>query len=176
MWRHRELITALALVLTVGTSIIGATQATQQKSDTYTWSAELVSVDPALKSITVKSRVVYQDALSELKQYKAGEKVWIVWSGVHEYSDGIRQVRRLASGDKATDDFTMPAELLSSEAPNQYITIRIRVPESSLAAVKTVNAGEWVTVTARHRPTTQADAVVAVKSYVTPTKATTTSN
>ena len=32
-------------------------------------------------SMTVKSRVAYQEALSELKLFKPGEQVWIVWSG-----------------------------------------------------------------------------------------------
>ena len=176
MRRQREHIAALALVLTVSVSAIAATQSSQQKSDTYTWSGELVSVDSAAKTMTVKSRVVYQDAVSELKQFKAGEKVWIVWSGVHDYSDGIRQVRRFAAGDKGAESFMMPAELVSPEAENQYITIRIGVPESSLAALKTVSPGQWVTVTARHRPTTDADAIVAVKSYVARTDANTSTS
>lgn len=176
MWRQRIHIAVLAVVLTLGASVIVATQSPQPKADTYTWSGELVSVDPSAKTITVKSRVVYNDAVSELKQFKAGEKVWIVWSGVRDYSDGIRQVRRFAASDKSTDDFMMPAELVSPEAENQYIAIRISVPDSSLAALKAVNPGQWVTVTARHRPATDADAVVAAKPYVAETNANTSTN
>jgi hypothetical protein len=43
------------------------------------------------------------------------------------------------------------------------------VPESALAAIKTVKPGEWVTVTSRHKPTTDDDAVVAVKPYAAST-------
>jgi hypothetical protein len=39
------------------------------------------------------------------------------------------------------------------------------VPESGLAAITTVKPGEWVTVTSRHKPTTDDDAVVAVRPY-----------
>lgn len=53
-------------------------------------------------AITVKSRVAYQDAVSELKQFKPGEKVWVLWSGVHDYSDAVRQVRRLEANDRVT--------------------------------------------------------------------------
>ena len=176
MWRQRKPIGVLACVLTLLASGIGATQTPQPKADTYTWSGELVSVDSAANTITVKSRVVYQDAVSELKQFKAGEKVWIVWSGVRDYSDGIRQVRRLDASDKRTDDFMMPAELASPDAENQYIAIRIRVPDSSLALLKGVTPGQWVTVTARHRPATDVDAVVSAKPYVAQTNAHTSTN
>jgi hypothetical protein len=66
----------------------------------------------------------------------------------------------------------MPAELVSPEAPNQYITLRVSVPESALSGLKAVKPGEWVTVTARHRPSTDAEAVIAVKPYGAGTNAT----
>ena len=63
----------------------------------------------------------------------------------------------------------LPAELVSTEAPNQYLTIRVKVPEASATAIKDVKPGQWVTVTSRHRPATEADAVVAVKPWGSPT-------
>ena len=59
----------------------------------------------------------------------------------------------------------LPAELVSTEAPNQYLTIRVKVPESGVSAIDTVKPGEWVTVTSRHRPSTDDEAVVAVTPY-----------
>jgi len=59
----------------------------------------------------------------------------------------------------------MPAELVSPEATNQYVTLRVKVPEAALAAIKSVKPGEWVTVTSRHRPASEAEAVLAVKPY-----------
>ena len=59
----------------------------------------------------------------------------------------------------------LPAELVSTEAPNQYVTIRVKVPEGGVAALKAVKPGEWATVTSRHRPSTDAEAVVTVKPY-----------
>jgi hypothetical protein len=168
MWRELH-ITALACVLTVSASVIGAAQSGEQKSDTYTWSGELVSVDTAGMKMTVKSRVAYDDAVSELKQFRPGERVWVVWSGVHNYSDAVRQVRRLEANAKAAENFMLPAELVSPEAPNEYVTIRVRVPESSIADLKAVNPGQWVTVTSRHRPVSEAEAVVAVKPFVSQT-------
>jgi hypothetical protein len=159
----------LATVLTIGGSVVGQALSSQTKGDTYTWNGELVSLDTTAKTMTVKSRVAYQEAISELKHFKAGDRVWIVWSGIHDSSDAVRQVRRPETGRKIDENLVLPAELVSTDAPNQYLTIRVKVPESGLAAIKTVKPGEWVTVTSRHRPSTEDDAVVAVRPYGTTT-------
>jgi hypothetical protein len=66
---------------------------------------------------------------------------------------------------RSTRRWVLPAELVSTEAPNQYLTIRVKVPESVLSAINTVKPGEWVTVTSRHRPSSDDEAVVAVRPY-----------
>ena len=152
-------------ILTIGAPVLGAAQSSQTKGDTYTWNGELVSLDTAAKTMTVKSRVAYQDAISELKDFKAGDRVWIVWSGIHDSSDAVRQVRRSETGRTIDETLVLPAELVSTEAPNQYVTIRVTVPESGLSAIDTVKPGEWVTVTSRHRPSPDDEAVVAVTPY-----------
>jgi hypothetical protein len=147
MATHWMQIAILTIVLTISGPVPGIAQSSQPKSDTYTWNGELVSFDTTAKTMTVKSRVAYQEAISELKHFKGGDRVWIVWSGIHDSSDAVRQVRRPEIGRKIEENLVLPAELVSTEAPNQYLTIRIKVPESGLAAIKTVKPGEWVTVT-----------------------------
>ena len=155
-------ITTLAIVL--ATPVQGA-QSSTPASDTFTWVGELVSLDSGAGKITVKSRVAYQEALSELKQFKAGDPVWVVWSGISDHSDAVRQFRRPEANRKIADTLVMPAELVSPEAISQYVTLRVQVPKASLEAIRSVKPGEWVTVTSRHRPATEAEAVVAVKPY-----------
>ena len=120
-WRS---LAALASILTIAGAVIVA-QESKTQSDTYTWNGELVSIDTTGKTLTVKSRVAYQEALSELKQFKAGDRVWILWSGVHDHSDAVRQVRRPGTGGKIDENLVLPAELVSTEAPDQYITFRV---------------------------------------------------
>ena len=158
----------LAIALTLSGSVIGLAQSSQPKSDTYTWNGEFVSLDTTAKTMTVKSRVAYQEAISELKHFKAGDRVWIVWSGVSDYSDAVRQVRPYETGRKIDDALVLPAQLVSTEAPNQYITFRVNLPDSELSAIKAVKPGEWVTVKSRQRPSTD-DAVLAVRPYVAST-------
>jgi exosome complex RNA-binding protein Csl4 len=164
MSRQWMKIALVGTILTIGGPVLAVAQSSQTKSDTYTWNGELVSLDKAAKTMTVKSRVAYQDAISELKHFKAGDRVWIVWSKIHDSSDAVRQVRRSETG-RTDETLVLPAELVSTEAPNQYVTIRVKVPERGLSAIDTVKPGEWVTVTSRHRPSTDDDAVVAVRPY-----------
>lgn len=133
MFGERKRLTSIVGVLWLAMSLIGAAQSGAPNGDTYQWSGELVAVDATTSTLTVKSRIAYQEAASEVKQFKPGEKVWIVWSGIHDYSDAVRQVRRASTGNKIAEDLVMPAEL--------------------------------VTVTSRHRPSTEAEAIVAIKPY-----------
>ena len=165
MATHWMQIALLTIVLTISGPVPGIAQSSPPQSDTYTWNGELVSLDTTAKTMTVKARVAYQEAISELKQFRGGDRVWIVWSGIHDYSDAVRQVRRSESGRKIDENLVLPAELVTAEAPNQYLTIRIKIPESGLAAIKTVKPGEWVTVTSRHQPSTEGDAVVSVRPF-----------
>jgi hypothetical protein len=164
MSTRRIQIAALATIFTIGGLVLAGAQSPHTKSETYTWNGELVSVDTTAMTMMVKSRVAYQEALSELKHFKPGDRVWIVWSGVSDSSDAVRQIRR-SEGRTMDENMALPAELISTEAPNSYITIRVKVPDSGLAAVKAVKPGEWVTVTSRHRPPSDAEAVVAVKPW-----------
>ena len=165
MWTRWTRIAALAIILTASGPVLAGAQSSQAKSETYTWNGEFVSHDATAMTLTVKSRVAYQEAIAELKHFKAGDRVWIVWSGVQDSSDAVRQVRRFETGRTIDENLVLPAELVSTEAPNSYITIRVKMPESGLAAVKTAKPGEWVTVTSRHRPASDAEAVVAVRPW-----------
>jgi hypothetical protein len=155
---------ALVTLLVLGTTATGSLS-TQSDSETFTWLGELVSVDAGARTMTVKARVAYQEAMSELNQFKAGQPVWVVWSGVSDYSDAVRQFRRPEANQKITDRLVMRAELVSPRAENQYVTLRVNVPEASLAAIKRVKPGEWVTVTSRHHAATDLETVVGVKPY-----------
>ena len=73
-----RITSVLALLLTAPASV--AAQSSHPNAGTYQWSGEFVSFDSAASTLTVKSRIAYQEAVSELKQFKPGEQVWIVWS------------------------------------------------------------------------------------------------
>jgi hypothetical protein len=172
MWNTLRHTTTLAAMLTLVTPAIGAAQSSSLKTETYTWFGELVSVDTGALKMTVKSRCAYPEAVSKLKQFKPGDSVWVVWSGLGDHSDAVRHIRRVDTNRKIEENLVLPAELVSTEAPNQYVTFRVKVPESSMAALKAVKPGEWVMVTSRHRPSEDAEAVIAVRPYGSNTNST----
>jgi hypothetical protein len=166
--RKLRQIATLAVLIALSIPVIGGAQSGSPESAdprTYTWLGEFVSVDGAAKTMTVKPRIAYSEAVAELREFKAGDSVWIVWSGVRDSSDAVRQVRRAEGNRKIDEDLVMPAELVSTEAPNQYMTIRVKVPDSSVGDLNAVKPGQWVTVSSRHRPATEAEAIVAVRAY-----------
>lgn len=57
-WMHIALV---GTILTIGRPVLAVAQSSQTKSDTYTWNGALVSLGKAAKTMTVKSRVAYQD-------------------------------------------------------------------------------------------------------------------
>ena len=166
-------ISALMAMLTLSTPVTGA-QSTPPASDTFTWLSELVAVDTATRTLTVKCRVAYQEALAALKQFKAGDPVLVVWSGVNDYSDAVREFRRRDASAAVAERLVVPAELVSPDATNQYVTLRVRVPDTTLADIKNVKPGEWLTVTSRQHPGPTTESVVRVKPYSQSTPSTTT--
>lgn len=165
MSRNWKLVTPVLVWLLAGTPAIAAAQSSPDEEATYRWLGELVSVDKGASTMTVKSRVAYEEAMSELAQLAPGENVWIVWSGVRDYSDAVRQVRRSQPGAAIGEDLVLPAELVSTDVSHRYVTIRVTLPDNGVAALEAVKPGEWITVTSRHRPSADAEAVVAVAPY-----------
>ena len=145
---------------------VGA-QSVQPTSPTYSWSGELVGFDADGRTITVKSPVVGEQALAELPRFKAGDRIVLTWSGFDTYADAISRAVRYDAVKKWSEPFTFPVEFVGYEGARQYVTFKFQVPAASVAAIKALKPGEWVTATSRHRPSSESDAIVAVNGYTT---------
>jgi hypothetical protein len=143
---------------------VGA-QSVQPTSETYSWSGELVSFDASGRTITVKSRVVGDQALKELPNFKAGDRIILTWSGFDTYADAISRAVRYDAAKKWSEPFTFPVEFVAYEAPRQYVTFKCQVPAGSVEPLKAVKPGEWVTATSEHRATNETEAITAVNAY-----------
>ena len=139
---------------------------TSANATTYMWHAELVSFDQAAKTLTVKAQVVGETAAAELKNFKAGDRVLLHWSGFDTSANGVRGVMKYDATQSAKEPFLLPVELVSPMPENNYLTIKLRAPDSTAAALKSVKPGEWITITSKQRPTGDADTIVAVRPYV----------
>ena len=125
-----------------------------------------MSFDQAAKTVTVKAQVVNPGASGELKNFKAGDRVLLQWSGFDNSANGIRGFMKYDAAQSKKDQFLLPVELVSPMAPNDYVTVKLRTPDAAAAALKPVKPGEWVTITSKHHPAGDADQVVAIRPYV----------
>jgi hypothetical protein len=163
---RRQLIAVLVVALCVGAGTMTADSQSQSVADTFIWHGELVSVDQATGTFTVKARVL-ADAATDVARLNAGERVILTWSGVDKYADGIRQIAKQEGGQNITEPFVLPVELASPAMQNEYVTFKFRAP-NAVGSVTAVKPGEWVTVTTKKSATNDAQAVVSVEPYNKP--------
>lgn len=172
MRRHLIALAAGALYVGVGLATAQAPKpappaptAQPRSGESFLFHGEFVSLDAATRALTVRARVL-SDAATEVGRFNAGDRILLTWSGLDIHAGAVRRVTKYDAGQPILDFFAVPVELASRDAQNDQMTFRIRIPEASVAAVKGLKPREWVTVTTRHRPKTDADAIMAVGAYV----------
>jgi len=156
----------LTLCLPIFISSRLAAQSSQPAADTYTWSGELVSLDEGTRILTVKARVVGDQPITELPKFKAGDRILLTWSGYDKYADAINHVIRYDATKKTEERFTFPADFVAFDSAHQYVTFKAPVPADSIAKIKSLKPGEWVTATSPHTKTAEAQPIVSVRPYV----------
>lgn len=155
------ILTMLAVLLF--TSILTA-QSTQLTGEVFSWNGELVALDGTTHVLTVKAPVVYEQAPAEFQRMKAGDRVMLTWSGYDKSADAIREVHPVAN--KSVDRFTFPADFVSYDAEHRYVTFKLQIPESSVANLKALKAGEWVTATSPQGASAKSNPVTMVRPYI----------
>ena len=126
--------------------------------------------------MTVKTQLAGDEAKKEVATLKSGDRAVLIWSGFDDRAYHVRGAARYDPAKKMDATFALPAEFVSSEPSAtgiQYLTFKTQVPAASLPALKSVKPGEWVTVTARHNPSSDAEAVVSARPFVASAPATT---
>jgi hypothetical protein len=159
-WTLSAMVTFGVLALTV--IKVGA-QSLHPTSETYSWSGELVGFDAGGRTMTVKTRVVGEQAVAELPQFKSGDRIVLTWSGFDTYADAVSRAVRYDASKKWNQPFTFPVEFVAYD--RQYVTFKVQVPAASVESLTPIKPGEWVTAISRHRPTTEADVITTVHAY-----------
>jgi hypothetical protein len=113
----------------------------------------------------VKSRVVGDQALENLPQFKTGDRIVLTWSGFDTYADAILRAVRHDATKKWNEPFTFPVEFVAYESPRQYVTFKFQAPAGSVEPLKSVTPGEWITATSKHRASNETEAITAVNAY-----------
>ena len=160
-WKATFAMGILLAAFVAGTSPAFA----QAKEDSYQWSAELVALDDASSTMTVKAMAV-GDAITQAATFKPGDKVLVTWSGFEKYASAVNGVHRYERTAKADSRFTFPAEFVSFTA-NMYLNFKAKVPADAVTRVKNIKPGQWITATSRHGASVDAP-IAAVRGYNDP--------
>ena len=133
---------------------------------TYRWHGELVALDEASRSLTVRARVAAPGGLASVAGAQTGDPIVITWSGFGDRANDIRAITlEDGSGLWGNDGFLLRAEFVALDPASNYITFKATIPENSVATVRALMPGDWATVTSPHWPTDGSGAVVAVDAY-----------
>ena len=134
---------------------------------TYRWDGELVALDEARGTLTVKSRVASPASLAALDGAKSGAPIVVTWSGYESRASGIRSAMPDdGSGLWGGNRFLLRAAFVAADAAGGYLTFRTEVPEKSLGTVRSLTRGAWASVTSPHHPADAVPAVLSVDAYV----------
>lgn len=152
--------TAFIMAALLATATAGPAWA-NAANDTYTWSAELVSVDEAARTVTVQAPVV-SDAELELDGLDGGDRATLRWSGITTAA-GISRVTR---GDASEQDFlTLPVEFVSAELDGRYVRFAVPVPSDDFSKLAALSPGQWITATSPRGVGNHEEAVVDMRPY-----------
>lgn len=162
-WIVSAVVTFSVLALT---AIRVGAQAVQPTSPTYTWSGELVALDADNQVVSVKAPVRGDQAHTELQHFKAGEQILLTWTGYDTLATDISRAERFNPASNWSQPFSFPVEFVRYDAGSQYLTFKIKTPETGSDLIKSLKPGEWITTTVRHRPSSEKEVVTAVAPYV----------
>ena len=129
---------------------------------TYRWHGELVALDESARTLTVRARVAARGGLAPVAGARAGDPIRITWSGFEDRANGIRSVTlEDGSGLWGNDGFLLQGRLVKADPAGRYLTFETAIPQSGVAAVRTLSRGDWATVRSPHWPGDAAATTVA---------------
>jgi hypothetical protein len=145
-------------------------QTRQPTNEEFSWSAELIALDENTRIVTVKAPTVSEQTAADFGHLKAGDRVMLRWSAYEKFADSISRVLRLTEV-KADERYTFPVDFVSFDTARRYVTFKVQIPENSIANVKSLKPGEWVTAISPQGASSKTTPVVAIRPYVITTNA-----
>ena len=133
---------------------------------TYRWQGELMSLDAGGESLTIRSRIVSGDGLTDVEELSSGDPILITWSGFEDRTDGIRAVvADNGSGLWGSDRFLLEAQFEAVDQARRYLAFTVEAPSASAVGLRTLTKGAWATLRSPHQPRPGRAPVEAVAAY-----------
>lgn len=140
----------LGIPLFIATAVTA--QARRPIAGTYTWGAEVVSVDRAAGTLTVRAKVTGIQPIMELPKFKPGDRLLLTWAvqsalnGPDRYGDAIIHTVLYDSRKKLEEPFTFATELVAFDPVNRSVVFKIAVAPDTID-IKSLNPGQWLVAT-----------------------------
>lgn len=141
-----------------------AAAAAGQSSDTFRWSAELVSVNEANLSVTLKTRLDGRVDLAALEGLTEGDEVLLSWTGI-TWGAAISGIHPQGDLPETANGLVIPVEFVGTEMDDQYLLYRVPVPQASFERVSGIAPGTWVTAYSAKETTELGQAVLEMRGY-----------
>jgi len=103
-------------------------------------------------------------ALDEAGHFKAGDRVMLGWSGFDKSANAINHVVRY-DATKLDERFAFPAQFVSFDATQRYLTFKAPIPSESISKVQSLKTGQWITATSPHGKSSETQPIVAIRGY-----------
>lgn len=143
------------------------TRPAPKRGAAYGWQAELVALDEAAGSLTVKARAASSEGLAAVADAAAGDPIVITWSGGESYASGIRSaVPDDGSGLWGSNRFVLSATFVDVDATGRYLTFDTPMPQKSLSAVRALKRGDWASLRSPHHPGDGLPSVLSAAPYL----------
>lgn len=158
-WKY--MLGVAVAVLAVATPGIAA-EADMDKDTSFEWSAELVALDEATNTITVKSLIVGRE-MTDWDAFDKGDRVVLTWSGITS-ATGVRYLSH-EMPELENARLTMPVEFVSVTDDHRYVTYRVALPASEMANIKALETGAWITATSPYEADLDELLVESIRPY-----------
>lgn len=164
---RRSLVVLGSAVVALCVVALGSIQvATAPETRTYVWNGELVSIDAAAKTMTVKARV--RDAVAGYTgQFKAGDKIMVVWDLLGTLDgDTVMYVatQDVMKASKVDVGYILPAVFVSADGAARILTFKVQTSDSLMQSLKSAQPGQWVRVTTSMSQPAETAALASVAS------------
>jgi hypothetical protein len=142
----RNLVRGAASIAAVVAAVLATAFLGAQASRSYTWYAELVSVDRSAKTLTAKALV--RDAVhSYVAGYKPGDKLMLTWVPVKGEADTVIYAPRYEVMKGIDEGYILPVEFVAADRENRTITFKTPIPDPLLESLASLRPGTWIKVT-----------------------------
>jgi hypothetical protein len=160
--RSITVVTALC----VAGALLSSDASAQRPARSYSWYAELASVDRAAKTATLRVQVL-PSVVKSASRFAPGDRVVLTWAGGQGEADSVIYIATPEVMKTITVGYLLPAEVVTLDAATSTITVKTSVPDSVLQTLASIQPGTWIKAAA---PMNQPGPAATISSVVASAK------